>query len=98
MEISAKARMEAKSRGFLRVWSYGGKSVAAHVRRCAGAQARSECIFYLHCSISSICRGSSGIISLFYMGFSHACGMERLPPFLLYAGERVGSSGASISL
>lgn len=44
MEISAKARMEAKIRGFLRVWSIGAKYLAAHVRRCAGAQARSECI------------------------------------------------------
>jgi hypothetical protein len=37
MELSAKAQMEAKSRGFLRVWSIGAKYVAAHVRVCAGA-------------------------------------------------------------
>lgn len=44
MEISAKAQMEAKRPVFLRVWSIGAKYVAAHVRRCACAQARGECI------------------------------------------------------
>lgn len=56
MEQRQKGQMEAKKPAFLRVWSIGAKNVAAYVRTCACAQARSECIFYLHCSISSICK------------------------------------------
>ena len=56
MEQTQKGQMEAKKPAFLRVWSIGAKNLAAYVRICAGAQARSECIFYLHCSISSICK------------------------------------------